>query len=188
MIVLISPAKSMDFERKIPELNFTNPVFHGDAVKLVKTITPLGEKGLQDLMKLSKKLSELNNNRFLEFEMRPKNSRARPAIFSFNGDVYDGINIDSFTIEDIYYAQRNLRILSGLYGLLKPLDLIQPHRLEMGTKLKNAKGNNLYDWWHSRIAQELKKEIVNGKSEALINLASLEYFKSVEKYINDRLY
>jgi len=181
VIILLSPAKSLDFENPAPKLDFTTPVFHKDANKLIKSIIPLGKLGIKELMKLSDKLSELNHKRYVEFRDNPQKKDSKPAIFAFNGDVYDGLNIKSFTKEQIYFAQKNIRILSGLYGLLKPLDLIQPHRLEMGTKLNNPKGNNLYDWWGKKLAIQLSKDMQNHQTKTIINLASQEYFKSVER-------
>jgi cytoplasmic iron level regulating protein YaaA (DUF328/UPF0246 family) len=181
VIILLSPAKTLDFESTIPKLDYTVPVFQEDAFALVKTIVPIGQKGLKELMKVSEKLSVLNCQRFVKFKNKPDYKCSRAAVFSFNGDVYDGLNIKSFSIEEIYYAQSNLRILSGLYGLLKPLDLIQPYRLEMGTKLKNAKGKNLYAWWGNRLANELNKDLKSHITPVIINLASEEYFRSVKK-------
>ncbi len=183
MIILISPAKSLDYGKKLPDINYTNPIFHNEAVKLVNELIPLGCKGIQSLMNISPKLSELNNKRFLEFNKIPNAKNSKPAIFFFNGDVYDGINIESFKKNEISYAQKNLRILSGLYGVLKPLDLIQPYRLEMGTKLKTSKGKNLYEWWSDKIAKKIDEDVNNSKSRILINLASEEYFKSVKKHL-----
>ena len=185
VIILLSPAKSLDFENPVPELDFTTPVFHKEANKLVKSIIPLGKSGIKELMKLSDKLSELNNKRYIEYRDKPSTSNSRPAIFAFNGDVYDGLNIKSFTKAQIYFAQKNIRILSGLYGLLRPLDLIQAHRLEMGTKLNNPEGKNLYDWWGKKLAIQLNKDIENHQSKIIINLASQEYFKSVENNLID---
>ncbi len=185
MIILLSPAKTLDFENPVPELNFTTPVFQRDANKLVKSITPLGRSGIKQLMKLSDKLSELNNQRYIDFKDKPGRKNSRPAVFAFNGDVYDGLNVKSFTTKQIYFAQKNIRILSGLYGLLKPLDLIQPHRLEMGTKLSNPRGINLYDWWGKKLATQLNLDLQMHQSRIIINLASQEYFKSVERNLID---
>ena len=183
MIILISPAKSLDYDKSLPNLEYTNPIFQNDAVKLVNELIPLGCKGIQNLMNISPKLSELNNKRFLAFNKIPNTKNSRPAVFFFNGDVYDGINIESFKKSEISYAQKNLRILSGLYGVLKPLDLIQAHRLEMGTKLKTNKGKNLYEWWSDKIAKKIDEDVNKTKSRMLINLASEEYFKSVKKHL-----
>ena len=181
MIILLSPAKTLDFENPVPELSCTTPVFQKDANKLVKSIISLGRSGIKELMNLSDKLSELNNIRYKNFRNKPGKENTRPAIFAFNGDVYEGLNIKSFTKEQIHFAQKKIRILSGLYGVLKPLDLIQPHRLEMGTKLSNTRGNNLYDWWGKKLAFQLNEELQNHESQIIINLASQEYFKSVER-------
>ena len=185
MIILLSPAKTLDFENPVPELSCTTPVFQKDANKLVKRIISLGRSGIKELMDLSDKLSELNNIRYKNFRNKPGKENTRPAIFAFNGDVYEGLNIKSFTKEQIHFAQKKIRILSGLYGVLKPLDLIQPHRLEMGTKLNNTRGNNLYDWWGKKLAIQLNKDIENHQSKIIINLASQEYFKSVENNLID---
>lgn len=189
MIILLSPAKTLDFKRPIPKVKFSNPLFQKDASELVKTILPMGKKGIKNIMKLSDKLADLNNQRFNNFKEKVDINNSRPAIFSFNGDVYEGLNIASFSKADILYAQRNLRILSGLYGILKPLDLIQPYRLEMGTKLKNPKGKNLYDWWGKKIADQLFDDLKDHTSPIVINLASEEYFKSVKKnLVNECVY
>jgi len=181
VIILLSPAKTLDFESPAPEFKFSKPVFQKEANELVKTIVPLGKFGLKNLMKLSDKLSELNNHRFKHFKYNPNNTNAKPAVFAFNGDVYEGLEIKSFTKEELLFAQKNLRILSGLYGLLKPLDLIQPHRLEMGTKLINYRGKNLYDWWGNKLAKQLKDDLKTHDFKVIVNLASEEYFKSVQK-------
>ncbi len=183
MIILLSPAKTLDLESNVPKLNYTEPIFQDEALELAKTIIPLGEKGLRHLMNLSDKLAHLNSQRFLTFKEKPDTKSSRPAIFSFNGGVYESLNVKSFSENDIYYAQKKLRIISGLYGLLKPLDLIQPYRLEMGTKLQNIKGKNLYEWWGNKLANELIHDSDKQKNQVIVNLASEEYFKSISKYL-----
>ena len=131
-------------------------------------------------MKISPKLAELNRDRYQTWSRPFKKSNAKQAVLAFKGDVYIGLDVDSFSEDNFTYAQDHLRILSGLYGLLRPLDLMQPYRLEMGTRLKNSEGSNLYEFWDMQITDKLNKELKKHKSQALLNLASNEYFKSVK--------
>ncbi|HEX8575169.1 MAG TPA: peroxide stress protein YaaA [Flavobacterium sp.] len=178
MKILISPAKSLDFETPLPTEKFTKGIFLKES-KLINTVVKQkSPKELSALMDISDKLADLNWQRNKDFRtpFTPKN--ARPAIFAFNGDVYTGLDAYTIPAEKLDMLQDRLRILSGLYGLLKPLDLIQPYRLEMGTKLPVGEGKNLYDFWKVSITKALNKELK--KNELFINLASNEYFSAID--------
>ena len=131
-------------------------------------------------MKISDKLADLNHKRYVEWRNKPAESKTRPAALAFKGDVYQGLEAESFSDNDLKFAQRHLRILSGLYGLLRPLDVIQPYRLEMGTKLKTSKGQNLYDYWGTKLTTGLNEALKESKEGTLVNLASNEYFGAVQ--------
>ncbi len=178
MKFLISPAKTLDLTSQTPTNQHTTPNFLNESQILIDTIRPYTPADIAALMKLSDKLSTLNVERYQEWQKEHNTSNSKQAVFTFMGDVYTGLDAYSLNAEDINYAQNHLRILSGLYGLLQPLDLIQAYRLEMGIKLKNPKGDNLYHFWKSIIADQLNQELDN--DELLINLASNEYFKSVD--------
>lgn len=179
MKYLISPAKTLDLESQIPVETNTQPSFLEQAQALINTIKPYTPSDIASLMKLSDKLATLNVERYQDWSKTHSTENSRPAVFTFMGDVYTGLDAYSLSDAQIQYAQTHLRILSGLYGLLKPLDLMQPYRLEMGTKLKNDKGDNLYHFWSDTIAPALNSELE--KDELLVNLASTEYFKAVDK-------
>lgn len=179
MIAILSPAKSLDFEKQF-EIRSTQTRFQEETNQLIKVLRTKSEEEVQDLMSISDKLAQLNVERYDNFKTNtPKH--AKQAILAFQGDVYQGMDAEDFTHEEHDYAQQHIRILSGLYGLLRPLDLIQPYRLEMGTKLETEKGNNLYDFWGDKITAELEKDILSQGDKVLVNLASNEYFKSVDK-------
>lgn len=180
MLVVVSPAKNLDFETPVPVENFSQPALLDHAEVLAKTCKKLTPADLSSLMKISDKLATLNANRFDSFTTPFTKDNARQALFAFNGDVYAGLDAYTLSQDDIAYAQTHLRILSGLYGLLKPLDLMQPYRLEMGTKLDNPKGKNLYEYWGSTITTALNKALQAQGDSVLVNLASNEYFKSVK--------
>lgn len=173
MIIVISPAKSLDFETIFDCKTSTIPQFAKEAEKLVLEMQKFSVSDLEKLMKISKKLAELNFDRFKKFYTNP----TRQAILAFDGDVYEGIEKTKYDKTDFAFAQSQLRILSGLYGLLKPLDMIRPYRLEMGTDFKktNFPIKNLYDFWENKITEELK----NSGAKELINLASEEYFSAI---------
>lgn len=181
MKIIISPAKSLDFENKVPTSLHTHPQFLEKSEKLNKKLKTLSRKKLSELMSISKDLASLNydRNQTWETPFTPENSKQ--AIYAFTGAVFQGIDANSITEEKIPLLQDRLRILSGLYGLLKPLDLIQPYRLEMGTRLKVGRKDNLYKFWDDTIAKSLNEEL--GDDELLINLASTEYFKAVPKNV-----
>ncbi|WMS88495.1 peroxide stress protein YaaA [Pleionea litopenaei] len=180
MLTVISPAKSLDFESKLPTKKFTQPQFLDHSQVLIDELRKLTHQDVATMMKLSDKLAELNVHRFQSFSTPFTPENARPAVFAFTGDVYQGLAATELKANDFTFAQKHLRILSGLYGLLRPLDLIQPYRLEMGTRLGNQRGKNLYEFWGTLIHDQISKELETQKQPALINLASNEYFKSVK--------
>lgn len=178
MKILISPAKSLDFESKIPTNDFSYIPFLEQTKELSQKMDLKSKDDLKKLMNISDQLAELNYQRFQDFSFPFTKENARQAVYSFSGDVYKGLDVYTLPEEHIDSMQNSLRILSGLYGLLKPLDLIQPYRLEMGTSLKVNSSNNLYEFWGSSITDYLNQEM--GKEEILVNLASKEYFKAVQ--------
>jgi len=180
MLVVVSPAKNLDFETPVPVASFTRPAMLTSAEALVETCRKLTPADLSSLMKISDKLATLNANRFDSFTTPFTKDNARQALYAFNGDVYTGLDAYSLSEQDVEYAQQHLRMLSGLYGLLRPLDLMQPYRLEMGTRLENPKGKNLYEFWGADITLALNKALEEQGDNVLINLASNEYFKSVK--------
>ena len=179
MLILLSPAKTFNFDSIEDHYTGTTSVFQSDTKALIKVLQTLSEKDYQKLMKISPKLAALNKDRHLSFSISSKR-KSMQAIFAFYGDVYTSLKVEDFTEKDLLFAQDNLRILSGLYGILRPFDLIKPHRLEMGTALKNTRGDNLYQWWGPKIADSLNKEIESHRSKIFINLASEEYYKSIK--------
>ena len=181
MLVVVSPAKNLDFESEIPVSQFTQPAMLEDTERLMEVCRTLSPADLSSLMKISDKLATLNANRFAEFSTPFTPDNARQAMYAFNGDVYTGLDAYSLDSETVEYAQKHLRILSGLYGLLRPLDLMQAYRLEMGTKLANPEGKDLYAFWDDRITYVLNKALEAQGDNVLINLASNEYFKAVKK-------
>ena len=181
MKIIISPAKSLDFESKVPTSLHTQPQFLEDSVKLNKKLKILSRKKIADFMSISKDLAELNYQRNQDWSLPFTLDNAKQAIYAFTGEVFRGIDVNSLEAEKLPALQDNLRILSGLYGLLKPLDLIQPYRLEMGKKLKVGRTENLYKFWGDKIANTLNDEMQD--DELFINLASSEYFKAVNQKV-----
>lgn len=181
MIVLLSPAKNLDFSETRPELEATRPALSAETAKLAAVTKELTAADLKRLMGISDKLAELNVARFQAFRTRGKPESLKAAALAFNGDVYQGLDAETMSAEDLAYAQEHLRILSGLYGALRPLDAIQPYRLEMGTKLKTERGGDLYAFWGDRIAKELNKALKASGSDTVLNLASNEYFSAVDR-------
>ncbi len=178
MRIIISPAKKLNENKSSASLPHTMPMFLTQAQNLIHILQEKDSFEIAALMKLSMKLADLNVQRFQQWHTPFTPDNAKQALFSFAGDVYQGLDADSLSGDDIAYAQEHLRMLSGLYGLLRPLDLMQPYRLEMGTKLQNRSGNNLYDFWGSSITEQLNTEL--DTNDTLINLASNEYFKSIQ--------
>jgi uncharacterized protein len=185
VIIILSPSKTLDFDTELP-IHYTVPDTLVDSQELIAGLKKLSVMELCSLMSISEKLGALNYQRYQDFSVpfTPKN--AKQAIAVFQGDVYDGLGAKHFTTTQLEYAQQHLRILSGLYGLLRPLDLIQPYRLEMGTQFKNMHGKNLYAFWGDKITGALNNALeAEGNQAVLINLASAEYFKAVQpKKIN----
>lgn len=178
MKIVVSPAKSLDFETIVPTAKFSQAEFLAEAEIIQKKLKKQSPKKLGELMKISEKLSELNWQRNQDWELPFTPENSRPAVYAFNGDVYTGL--DAYTIPEnkIDYMQNSLRILSGLYGLLKPLDLIQPYRLEMGTKFPVARAKNLHSYWKAKVTSAINAEIAD--DELFVNLASNEYFAAVD--------
>jgi len=181
MLVVLSPAKTLDVETPAPVADFSQPALLDESQLLITRCNQLSMQDIASLMKVSDKIAGLNVARFSDWHVPFSLNNAKQAIFAFKGDVYTGLQADSLSAETIEYAQTHLRILSGLYGLLRPLDLMQAYRLEMGTKLENSRGANLYQFWDSLITQRLNEALQAQGDNLLINLASNEYFKSVKK-------
>lgn len=180
MLTVISPAKSLDFENPVPSTKTTKPRFLKQSQQIIDQTKKLAPQDIASLMKLSDKLALLNYDRFQNFKTPFTKKNARASVFAFRGDVYLGLDADSLTNDDLDFAQQHLRILSGLYGVLRPLDLIQAYRLEMGTRLENNAGKNLYDFWGESLNQSIEKELKKSDSQVLVNLASNEYFKAIK--------
>ncbi len=180
MLIVISPAKKLDFDSLPQTDEFTLPECLPDASELIETLKIYSLAQLEKLMHLSHNLAQLNHDRYHHWSLPFKPQNAKQAILTFKGDVYTGINIESFADDDLQFTQQHLRILSGLYGLLRPLDLMQPYRLEMGTRLKNPRGKNLYEFWDGKITQLINQQLKALKTQTLLNLASNEYFKSIK--------
>ncbi|MFP4098292.1 MAG: peroxide stress protein YaaA [Alphaproteobacteria bacterium] len=179
MLALISPAKKLDFESEWSGSDYSQPELMDHARELVELLRGFSKTGLQSLMKLSDKLGTLNHARYQSFTTPFTPANARPAISAFRGDTYIGLDADTLGRDDMIFAQEHLRILSGLYGLLRPLDLMQAYRLEMGTKLHNSSGEDLYDFWGDLLTQCCNKTTKGHKNRAVINLASHEYIKAI---------
>jgi len=181
MKILLSPAKSINTDISLPDSTFSTPVFSNDALFLAKKLSKLKSKKLMSLMDISESIAVLNVERFQNFQLtKTATDQNKPAAFIFSGEVYRGLDINSLDLSALGRAQENIRILSGMFGLLKPLDLIYPYRLEMGTNWQiSAKVKNLYQFWGDKIGQQLIDEL--GDNETLINLASNEYFKAIPK-------
>ena len=185
MIVLLSPAKTLDYTKEF-DVEPSAPAFLSDSAKLIKELKTKEPKDIASLMGLSDKLATLNFDRYQSWSATKKISAdSKPALFVFQGDVYQGLQADTFNKKDISFAQKHLRILSGLYGELRPLDVIKPYRLEMGTKLENTKGKNLYEFWGTKVQENILKELKSNKSSLVVNLASKEYFSVLGKMPHD---
>lgn len=181
MIILLSPAKSLDetpLERDVP---ITAPHFVKDTAELARLAKDMSPQDLKDLMHISDDLAQLNVKRFKSFNLNGQSNSAKPAVLTFNGDVYQGLDADSLSAKDLEFAQNHLRILSGLYGMLSPMDALQPYRLEMGVKFQNLRGKNLYEFWGNKVSKRINEDAASSGSSAVLNLASNEYFKVVDK-------
>ena len=179
MKILISPAKSLDFDSNISSLKCTQPVFLNKTSQINSVLKEKSPKDLMQLQGISQKLSDLNWKRNNDYVNNHNDKNSRPAVFAFNGDVYNGIDVKTLSEDKVYDLQKSLRILSGYYGVLKPLDLIQPYRLEMGTKLAVNGSDNLYKFWSENITNSILDEM--SSEDLLINLASNEYFEAFDK-------
>lgn len=180
MLIVVSPAKTLDFESPLVTEKHTQPDFISQASQLITVCKKLKPSDIASLMKVSDKIASLNVARFAQWSKTFTPENSRQAILAFKGDVYAGLEAEQFSDVDFDYAQQHFRMLSGLYGLLKPLDLMQPYRLEMGTKLENKKGTNLYHFWGESITKKINKDMQENGDDLLINLASNEYFKAVK--------
>jgi cytoplasmic iron level regulating protein YaaA (DUF328/UPF0246 family) len=178
MLVVISPAKRLDWAER--DIEVTQPDFQDDAIRLSKTARNLTLGDLKKLMDLSDDLARLNRDRYRVFSDAPGADVTRPAALAFAGDTYQGLEADSLDAEEMAWAQDHLRILSGLYGVLRPLDAIQPYRLEMGSKLKTRRGKNLYEYWRDQLSKALNTQGDQIDSDVLVNCASQEYFGAVD--------
>lgn len=180
MIIVISPSKALDFETPGKVSKPTQPALLKHSQQLVDQLKGKSSKDLQKLLGISEKLADLNVERYAQWSRPFKVANSKPAVLAFKGDVYLGLEADKFTARQLEYAQEHLLILSGLYGILRPLDLMQPYRLDMGTRLANAKGKNLYEFWGSQLTDKVEKQRQATNSKILVNLASNEYSKALK--------
>jgi cytoplasmic iron level regulating protein YaaA (DUF328/UPF0246 family) len=188
MIILISPAKTLNFDPTDLKMH-TTPRMLADSEKLVNVMKKKSAKKIKELMKVSDNIAELNVERYKNYETPFTLDNAKQSILAFKGDVSTGLQAEEFNDEEMEFAQKHLRILSGLYGLLKPLDLMQPYRLEMGTRLKTGRKKNLYEFWDKKITELINNDLADSGSNIILNLASKEYFHSVKSdLLNGELY
>ncbi len=181
MLTVLSPAKTLDFDTPAVTNTSTQPALLEDSEVLVDELRTLSPAKISALMSVSDKLGVLNRNRFKNWHTPFTRDNAKQAVLAFKGDVYRGLDAESFSADEFKFAQKHVRILSGLYGVLRPLDLMQPYRLEMGTRFANERGKDLYAFWGDRITAALNKQLKALKTNTLVNLASVEYFKSVNE-------
>ena len=188
MLIVVSPAKTLDYESALPTEEFTEPGLLDKSQLLINRLRDFSALDLSELQHVSSKIAELNFERNHQWETPFSPDNARQAMFAFKGDVYAGLDAYSMSEKNLKFAQDHLRILSGLYGLLRPLDLMRPYRLEMGTKLSTSQGKNLYEFWGMQITDAINAQLAELGAESLINLASNEYFKAIKaKNINARI-
>ena len=180
MLTVLSPAKTLDYETAPITQSATLPRFMDQSALLVEDARGLNPDDIRALMGVSKQIAHLNHERFMNWQSESTSDNAKQAVLAFKGDVYTGLQAETLSEDDLDFAQTRLRILSGLYGLLRPLDLMQPYRLEMGLKFTNQRGKNLYEFWGEQLTDTLNADLVSAKTEVLINLASNEYFKAVK--------
>jgi cytoplasmic iron level regulating protein YaaA (DUF328/UPF0246 family) len=180
MLIVISPAKTLDYETPATIKKHTQPDFLEDAQQLIDELRELTPPQVSELMGISAKLGDLNFGRYLSWQQPFTADNAKQAVLAFKGDVYTGLDAESLKAADLNWAQKRLRILSGLYGVLRPLDLMQPYRLEMGTSFANQRGKNLYQFWGGKVTDSLKKELSKESHPVLVNLASKEYFSVLQ--------
>lgn len=181
MLAIVSPSKSLKFENQFYQGEKFNPTFEKETMELISILKKYSKEDISKLMKISEKLSELNYNRYQDFGKKYTEENSNASVNAFTGDVYTGLDAATLSENDFEYAKKHFRILSGLYGLLAPHQKIQPYRLEMGTKLPNENGNTLYKFWGDKITDQLNKDLKNANTNILLNLASEEYFKAVNK-------
>ena len=180
MLFVLSPAKKLDYDSALPTDLHTQPLFVDEAAQLIKVLKTRSADDVASLMDLSEALAQLNVERYAAWKKTFTQKNSRQAVLAFNGDVYEGLNAATLKEKDLQWAQEHVAILSGLYGVLRPLDLMQAYRLEMGTKLENPGGPNLYAFWKTTIAPYLNERLAKDKTPVLVNLASEEYFKAVD--------
>jgi len=180
MLIVLSPAKSLDYKTPVKVKAPTLPEFVSESAKLIADLKKLAPQDIAKLMGLSDQLAVLNVGRYRDWSKKFTESNSKPAIYAFNGDVYDGFDVKTLNAKALDFAQDHIRILSGLYGALRPLDLMQAYRLEMGTAFQNARGKDLYAFWGARVTDSLKKVLEKEKKPVLLNLASEEYFKVLQ--------
>lgn len=180
MLLLISPAKTLDYDSEMPKARSTQPRLLDDSEVLIDDLRQLSPAAVSSLMGISEKLGKLNADRFRQWQRPFDSSNARPALFAFKGDVYTGLDAYALDGNTLSEAQKHLRILSGLYGVLRPMDLMQPYRLEMGTRFANPRGKDLYAFWKDTVTPVLRKDLKASGSDVVVNLASNEYFKAVD--------
>ena len=185
MLVVISPAKTLDFDTPVKSSLATQPAFLDDAEHLVTALRELEPAAISGLMNISAKLGDLNHARYMNWQRPFTAANSKQALLAFKGDVYTGLQAETLSAADLKFAQQHLRILSGLYGLLRPMDLIQPYRLEMATRFANDRGANLYDYWGDQLTAALNQQLGALKSDLLVNLASNEYFKAIRPGLLD---
>jgi len=180
MLIVLSPAKTLDYDTPASTDTHTMPEFIDHAAELINTLKKLSPAHVAELMSISDALAVLNVTRYASWSRKFTQKNAKQAILAFNGDVYEGLDAATLNAKQIDYLQSHVRILSGLYGVLRPLDLMQPYRLEMGTRLANPRGKDLYAFWSEQVTEVLNGALANQKSKSLVNLASEEYFKAVK--------
>jgi uncharacterized protein len=183
MLFLLSPAKSLDYDTPVGDVPHSQPLFTKQSAELIEVLRQYSPQQIAELMDLSDPLAGLNVARYQAWRPKFTAQNARQAVLAFNGDVYEGLDAKTLTNNDLTWAQEHVCILSGLYGVLRPLDWMQPYRLEMGTALKNPRGANLYRFWGSQIADHLNERQAGEKSPVVVNLASQEYFKAVDRKV-----
>lgn len=181
MITLLSPAKTLDYESPERFSDLTIPQFSLHSNRLIRILKKKSTAEIKDLMHISDALAKLNRDRYRSYKKEFTAENSKSAITAFKGDVYVGLDVETLTDEEVEFANGHVRILSGLYGVLKPLDRMQPYRLEMGTRLENKQGTNLYHYWGDTLSKALNKELQEQESDVILNLASNEYFKAVDK-------
>ncbi len=183
MLILLSPAKSLDYESPLPAVKATSPQFVPQSAALIAALRKKTAPQIAELMDLSDALAKLNVDRYKAWSPTFDATNARPAVLAFNGDVYEGLDAKSLKLKDLKWAQQHVAILSGLYGVLRPLDWMQPYRLEMGTALRLGKARNLYQYWGDQIALHLNAQLEGQEDPVVLNLASQEYFKAVDRRV-----